>query len=199
MPALRRIGGGRQAVLRSLRSGAAMAMRGVRFGQSAGQPVLRRLRCRRTNRRGAGVATGGTPPAHRHVLRHGRLDALASRLDPEDLREIIGAYHRCVAETSPGSAASSPDTWATACWCISAIPGARERRRTGGARRPRCRRCRQPAHSSPSHCGFASASPPDMVVVGDLIGAGEGAGAGVVGETPNLAARLQALAEPEAS
>ena len=25
--------------------------------------------------------------------------ALASRLDPEDLREVIGAYHRCVAET----------------------------------------------------------------------------------------------------
>src|SRR5262245_26646699 len=25
--------------------------------------------------------------------------ALASRLDPEDLREIIGMYHRCVAET----------------------------------------------------------------------------------------------------
>src|SRR5689334_12197457 len=24
--------------------------------------------------------------------------ALAARLDPEDLREIIGAYHRCVAE-----------------------------------------------------------------------------------------------------
>ena len=25
--------------------------------------------------------------------------ALASRLDPEDLREIIGVYHRCVADT----------------------------------------------------------------------------------------------------
>jgi len=25
--------------------------------------------------------------------------ALASRLDPEDLREIIGGYHRCVADT----------------------------------------------------------------------------------------------------
>jgi hypothetical protein len=25
--------------------------------------------------------------------------ALASRLDPEDLREVIGAYHRCVADT----------------------------------------------------------------------------------------------------
>src|SRR6516225_8999719 len=26
--------------------------------------------------------------------------ALATRLDPEDLREIIGAYHRCVADTA---------------------------------------------------------------------------------------------------
>jgi class 3 adenylate cyclase len=25
--------------------------------------------------------------------------ALAARLDPEDLREVIGAYHRCVAQT----------------------------------------------------------------------------------------------------
>src|SRR5439155_3889520 len=25
--------------------------------------------------------------------------ALSARLDPEDLREVIGAYHRCVAET----------------------------------------------------------------------------------------------------
>ena len=25
--------------------------------------------------------------------------ALASRLDPEDLREVLGAYHQCVAET----------------------------------------------------------------------------------------------------
>ncbi len=26
--------------------------------------------------------------------------ALSARLDPEDLRGIIGAYHRCVAETA---------------------------------------------------------------------------------------------------
>jgi len=25
--------------------------------------------------------------------------ALSARLDPEDLREVIGAYHRCVADT----------------------------------------------------------------------------------------------------
>src|SRR5262249_58057571 len=37
-----------------------------------------------------------------------------------------------------------------------------------------------------------------LVVVGDLIGAGAAQERGVVGETPNLAHRLQALAEPGA-
>src|SRR5205814_273685 len=37
-----------------------------------------------------------------------------------------------------------------------------------------------------------------LVVVGDLVGSGEAQERGVVGETPNLAARLQALAEPNA-
>ena len=37
-----------------------------------------------------------------------------------------------------------------------------------------------------------------LVVVGDLIGAGAAQEQAVVGETPNLAARLQALAEPDA-
>jgi class 3 adenylate cyclase len=34
------------------------------------------------------------------------------------------------------------------------------------------------------------------VVVGDLIGAGEAQERGIVGETPNVAARLQGIAEP---
>jgi hypothetical protein len=41
----------------------------------------------------------GTPPAHGAVLRSGRLDGAGVAPDPEDLREIIGTYHRCVAET----------------------------------------------------------------------------------------------------
>ena len=40
-----------------------------------------------------------TPPAHGHVRRPRRSTALSARLDPEDLREIIGAYHRCAVET----------------------------------------------------------------------------------------------------
>jgi hypothetical protein len=35
-----------------------------------------------------------------------------------------------------------------------------------------------------------------LVVVGDLVGSGEAQERGIVGETPNLAARLQSLAEP---
>ena len=35
-----------------------------------------------------------------------------------------------------------------------------------------------------------------LVIVGELIGQGEARERGVVGDTPNLAARLQALAEP---
>jgi class 3 adenylate cyclase len=35
-----------------------------------------------------------------------------------------------------------------------------------------------------------------LVVVGDLIGSGEAQERGIVGETPNLAARLQGIADP---
>ena len=35
-----------------------------------------------------------------------------------------------------------------------------------------------------------------LVVVGDLVGSGEAQERGIVGETPNLAARLQGIAEP---
>jgi class 3 adenylate cyclase len=35
-----------------------------------------------------------------------------------------------------------------------------------------------------------------LVVVGDLIGAGEAQERGIVGDTPNLAARMQGVAEP---
>jgi predicted ATPase len=41
-----------------------------------------------------------------------------------------------------------------------------------------------------------SASRPGCVVVGDLIGSGDAQERGIVGETPNLAARLQGIAEP---
>jgi class 3 adenylate cyclase len=41
--------------------------------------------------------------------------ALSTRLDPEDLREVISAYQRSVAETVRHFGASSPDIWAMVC------------------------------------------------------------------------------------
>ena len=51
--------------------------------------------------------------------------ALSARMDPEDLREVISAYQKCVAETVRASAGSWRSTWATGSSSISAI-----RRRT---------------------------------------------------------------------
>ena len=41
--------------------------------------------------------------------------ALSARMDPEDLREVISAYQKCVAETVAASAASLRSTWAMGC------------------------------------------------------------------------------------
>jgi hypothetical protein len=45
--------------------------------------------------------------------------ALAARLDPEDLREVIGAYHRRVARVEAATTGSSPNIWVTASSFIS--------------------------------------------------------------------------------
>ena len=71
--------------------------------------------------------------------------ALSARLDPEDMREVIAAYQKCVSETVRRFGGFVANIWATACSCISAIrrptnmmPNARSRldlrssRRSGG-------------------------------------------------------------------
>jgi SAM domain (Sterile alpha motif)/Adenylate and Guanylate cyclase catalytic domain len=47
--------------------------------------------------------------------------ALSARMDPEDLREVISAYQKCVAETVQRSGGFVANTWAMVCWCISGI------------------------------------------------------------------------------
>jgi hypothetical protein len=61
--------------------------------------------------------------------------ALSARMDPEDLREVISAYQKCVAETCSASAASWPGTWGTECSFTSATP-----RRTRTTLKERCER-----------------------------------------------------------
>ena len=124
--------------------------------------------------------------------------ALASRLDPEDLHEIIGAYHRCVAETVAHFGGFVAKYMGDGVLVYFGFPQARENAaeqavRVGLALVGVVPRLQQ---SEPLRVRIGIAT--GEVVVGDLITSGEGQERGVVGETPNLAARLQALAEPDA-
>ena len=49
--------------------------------------------------------------------------ALSARLDPEDMREVMGGYQKRSRARSRASKAMSPSSWATACWPISAGRG----------------------------------------------------------------------------
>jgi class 3 adenylate cyclase/predicted ATPase len=124
---------------------------------------------------------------------------LATRLDPEDLREIIGAYHRAVAETVPGFDGFVAKYMGDGVLIYFGYPRAHEDDaeravRAGLGLIDAVGRLDVGSVKLQARVGIATG----LVVVGDLIGEGSAQEQSVVGETPNLAARLQALAGPEA-
>ena len=122
--------------------------------------------------------------------------ALSARYDPEDLREIEGAYHRCVADTVAGSAGFVAKYMGDGVLVYFGYPEAHEddAERAVRAGLAVIETVGRLATPEPLNVRLGIAS--GLVVVGDLIGAGSAQERGVVGETPNLAARLQALGQP---
>src|SRR5215469_13490126 len=124
--------------------------------------------------------------------------ALASRLDPEDLREVIGAYHKCVSEVIGRFDGFVAKYMGDGVLAYFGYPQAHEDDaeravRTGLALVAAVPKLELAAEVGPQvRIGIATG----LVVVGDLTGSGEAQERGVVGETPNLAARLQSLAQP---
>jgi class 3 adenylate cyclase len=125
--------------------------------------------------------------------------ALSARLDPEDLREVIGAYHRAVADVVKSFDGFVAKYMGDGVLVYFGYPQAHE---DDAERAVRAglgvidavgRLDIKPARLQ-ARVGIATG----LVVVGDLIGEGSAQEQSVVGETPNLAARLQALAEPDA-
>jgi len=121
---------------------------------------------------------------------------LSTRFDPEDLRELIGVYHRAVTETVARFAGFVAKYMGDGVLIYFGYPEAHE---DDAERAVRAGLAVIDAvgglatHEALNvRLGIASG----LVVVGDLIGAGAAQERGVVGETPNLAARLQALAQP---
>jgi class 3 adenylate cyclase/tetratricopeptide (TPR) repeat protein len=125
--------------------------------------------------------------------------ALSARLDPEDLREVIAAYHRAVTGIVAGFDGFVAKYMGDGVLVYFGYPRAHEDDaeravRAGLGLIDAVGRLDIISGKLQARVGIATG----LVVVGDLIGEGSAQEQSVVGETPNLAARLQALAEPDA-
>jgi class 3 adenylate cyclase/predicted ATPase len=124
---------------------------------------------------------------------------LSSRLDPEDMREIVGAYHRCCAIQIANSGGFIAKYMGDGVLAYFGYPQAHEHDAERAVRAglaivdaaPKL----ETAAGVPLHVRVGIAT--GIVVVGDLLGSGESQERGVVGDTPNLAARLQGIAGPD--
>src|SRR4051794_15515246 len=121
--------------------------------------------------------------------------ALASRLDPEDLREVLGLYHAAVAEVVARFGGYVAKYMGDGVLAYFGYPQAHEHDaeqavRAGLALVDRIGRLENRDGKLASRVGIATG----LVIVGDLIGSGDSQERGVVGETPNLAAGLQEMA-----
>jgi class 3 adenylate cyclase/predicted ATPase len=123
---------------------------------------------------------------------------LSSRLDPEDLREVIAAYHRSVTDVVRSLDGFVAKYMGDGVLVYFGYPQAHEDDaeravRAGLSLIDVVIRLDVRSVKLQARVGIATG----LVVVGDLIGEGSAQEQSVVGETPNLAARLQALAEPD--
>ncbi|MEH2543250.1 MULTISPECIES: adenylate/guanylate cyclase domain-containing protein [unclassified Bradyrhizobium] len=123
---------------------------------------------------------------------------LSTRLDLEDLRAVIGTYHRCCAELIGRHGGFIAKYLGDGVLAYFGYPHASEhdaeRAVRAGLSLIEAVPNLQTAAGVPLSVRIGIAT--GLVVVGDLIGTGAALEQAVVGETPNLAARLQALAEP---
>jgi class 3 adenylate cyclase len=119
--------------------------------------------------------------------------ALAARMDPEDLREVISAYQKCVAETVQRFGGFVAKYMGDGVLVYFGYPQAHEddAERAVRAGLELIAAVSELKAASPlqTRVGIATG----LVVVGDLIGSGAAQEQAVVGETPNIAARLQGL------
>jgi class 3 adenylate cyclase len=126
--------------------------------------------------------------------------ALSARLDPEDLRGVISAYHRRCTELVEHNGGFVAKYMGDGVLAYFGYPQAHEHDAERAVRAGLSLVDAVPklATNAGSPLKVRIGIATGLVVVGDLIGAGAAQEQAVVGETPNLAARLQALAEPGA-
>jgi class 3 adenylate cyclase len=122
--------------------------------------------------------------------------ALSTRFDPEDLRELIGVYHRCVADTVARFAGFVAKYMGDGVPIYFGYPEAHEDDAERAVRAGLAVIDAVGGLATPEALNVRLGIASGLVVVGDLIGVGAAQERAVVGETPNLAARLQTQAQP---
>jgi len=122
--------------------------------------------------------------------------ALSARMDPEDLREVIRAYQTCVADTVRRFGGFVAKYMGDGVLVYFGYPQAHEDDAEQAVRAGLglvSAVSDLKTHAAlQTRVGIATG----LVVVGDLIGAGASQEQAIVGQTPNLAARLQSIAQP---
>jgi len=122
--------------------------------------------------------------------------ALSTRMDPEDLRALLLAYETRVAETVHRFDGFVAKYMGDGVLAYFGYPCAHEddaeRAVRAGLELIGVVTGLESRAALQTRVGIATG----IVVVGDLIGSGDSQERGIVGETPNLAARLQGIAEP---
>ena len=122
--------------------------------------------------------------------------ALSARMDPEDLREVISAYQKCIAETVGRFGGFVAKYMGDGVLIYFGYPQAHEddaeRAVRAGLELIAAVGGLKTHAALQTRVGIATG----LVVVGDLIGSGASQEQAIVGKTPNLAARLQGIAAP---
>jgi class 3 adenylate cyclase/predicted ATPase len=122
--------------------------------------------------------------------------ALSTRMDPEDLREVISAYQKCVAECVQRFGGFVAKYMGDGVLVYFGYPEAHEDDAERAVRAGLDLVAAVSALKSHAPLQTRVGIATGLVVVGDLIGSGASQEQAIVGETPNLAARLQGVAEP---
>ena len=122
--------------------------------------------------------------------------AMSARMDAEDLREVISAYQKCVTETVERFGGFVAKYMGDGVLIYFGYPQAHEddaeRAVRAGVELVAGVTVLKSHVPMQTRVGVATG----LVVIGDLIGSGASQEQAIVGETPNLAARLQSIAEP---
>lgn len=122
--------------------------------------------------------------------------ALSARMDPEDLREVISAYQRCVAENVRRFGGFVARYLGDGVLIYFGYPQAHEDDAERAVRAGLALIDALATLPAPEPLLVRIGAATGTVVVGDLVGSGQAQEHDIVGETPNLAARLQTQAEP---